>query len=270
MGTVYDEDIGELLPGVNLYIDNSFPSTTTNIKGEFCIKNVILGKHTLKVSVVGYFIKNIQLNVNKDTIRIDIPLLSELYIYKVSCDTNYYNNINDSVSIKCNKIWLDTNDLEKYFLTNISFINNSNKSIFIPKNNLYNWNVYCAGFYDSEHNSICKCYNGGSYNYTNDPIDIVTDIVEVKKHSILELDSIIISDHIFGFSIDRILDYANYDTLYVKIKYLGYPQYWITHRNEKEELDNFMNEIKVIHCSTYRHTIESDFCKLNCNKIGDK
>lgn len=53
-GTVVDAVSGEPLPNVNIYLSNTTRGTTTNLEGEFVLRNVPAGLYELVSSMVGY------------------------------------------------------------------------------------------------------------------------------------------------------------------------------------------------------------------------
>lgn len=61
-GTVMDAETYETLPGANIIIMNSDPflGTTTDFDGSFKIENIVVGRHDIKVTYVGY--KEVLLN----------------------------------------------------------------------------------------------------------------------------------------------------------------------------------------------------------------
>lgn len=75
-GTVKDKSNSEVLIGTTVQIDGSTTGTTTDINGQFILKNLKPGKYNLKVSYVSYnpeYIQNV--NVEKDkTVNIDVEL----------------------------------------------------------------------------------------------------------------------------------------------------------------------------------------------------
>ncbi len=75
-GTVKDKSNSEVLIGTTVQIDGSTTGTTTDINGQFILKNLKPGKYNLKVSYVSYSPEYIQnVNVEKDkTVNIDVEL----------------------------------------------------------------------------------------------------------------------------------------------------------------------------------------------------
>lgn len=53
-GTVTDEQTGEVLPGVNVYISELSLGAATDLNGNYVILNVVPGNYTLKASYIGY------------------------------------------------------------------------------------------------------------------------------------------------------------------------------------------------------------------------
>ncbi len=73
-GVVKDAKTGEKLVGVNVFIENSPIGTSTNIKGEFDLTNVPLGKQKLTASLVGYK-QDVKMLLIKDGIqKVDFAL----------------------------------------------------------------------------------------------------------------------------------------------------------------------------------------------------
>jgi len=75
-GTVKDKSNSEALIGTTVQIDGSTTGTTTDINGQFILKNLKPGSYNIKVSYVSYNTKIIQnINVEKDkTVNIDVEL----------------------------------------------------------------------------------------------------------------------------------------------------------------------------------------------------
>ncbi len=53
-GRVVDAETGDLLPSVNIILDNSIPGSSTNFKGEYFVLGVPVGLHELSASFIGY------------------------------------------------------------------------------------------------------------------------------------------------------------------------------------------------------------------------
>ncbi|RLD61778.1 MAG: TonB-dependent receptor, partial [Bacteroidetes bacterium] len=65
-GTVTDKESGKTLPGAHVIIDETFLSTSTGFDGAFVFKKLKPGKHSVKVSFVGYkaVVRDVELNVD--------------------------------------------------------------------------------------------------------------------------------------------------------------------------------------------------------------
>lgn len=70
-GKVVDNG-GEPLPGVNIRVDNSLVGGTTDGKGEFQIKGLPEGKHTLNFSYVGYEPKKLSVDGSGEAIHVKL------------------------------------------------------------------------------------------------------------------------------------------------------------------------------------------------------
>ncbi len=80
IGNVKDARTNEFLPGVNLYILNSSLGTTTDDDGNFELLNIPVGKHTLRISFVGYKSITTKANISKNkTISISIELVPKVF-----------------------------------------------------------------------------------------------------------------------------------------------------------------------------------------------
>ncbi|MDZ7776021.1 MAG: carboxypeptidase-like regulatory domain-containing protein [Bacteroidales bacterium] len=56
-GTVTQEDNLSVLPGVNVYLENTNYGSMTNGKGNYIIKDVPVGSYKLVISNIGYLTK---------------------------------------------------------------------------------------------------------------------------------------------------------------------------------------------------------------------
>jgi len=65
-GKVVENESNKGMPGVNVYIKNSQTGTVTNPEGNYEIRNVVEGNHTLVVSFVGYKSQEKKISVKKD------------------------------------------------------------------------------------------------------------------------------------------------------------------------------------------------------------
>ncbi len=53
-GNIFDIKSGKSLYGVNILVKNSFIGTSTDASGRFIIDNLVEGKYTLLISMIGY------------------------------------------------------------------------------------------------------------------------------------------------------------------------------------------------------------------------
>lgn len=63
-GTVYDEATKEGLPGANLVIRGTSLGAATDIEGNFIIRSIPSGKHTVVVSYIGYEPKTVEIDIS--------------------------------------------------------------------------------------------------------------------------------------------------------------------------------------------------------------
>lgn len=80
-GTVTDQNTGEELIGVNIYIQELETGAATNIEGYYSILNVSPGTYTLRVSSVGYAtaaVSEVRVNINQTT-TVDVELREEAF-----------------------------------------------------------------------------------------------------------------------------------------------------------------------------------------------
>ena len=54
IGRIIDVETGDLLPSVNITLNNSTLGSSTNFKGEYFILGVPVGSHEIMVSFIGY------------------------------------------------------------------------------------------------------------------------------------------------------------------------------------------------------------------------
>lgn len=73
-----DSKTGELLPGVVVFVEGTSIGTTTDLDGNFILKNIPIGVHRITFKFVGYTVKSItDVNIKKgETSNIDITLES--------------------------------------------------------------------------------------------------------------------------------------------------------------------------------------------------
>lgn len=70
-GTVTDSETGEVLVGVNVFIGDTYLGAATDMEGYFRIINVPPGRHTLKLSMIGYdpvTVENVRVQIDQTTI----------------------------------------------------------------------------------------------------------------------------------------------------------------------------------------------------------
>jgi len=77
-GEVVDGETGEKLIGVNVFIEDTHLGAATNIDGEFRIINVPPGRHTLRVTMIGYdpvVVENVRVQIDQTT-TLDVEMYS--------------------------------------------------------------------------------------------------------------------------------------------------------------------------------------------------
>lgn len=253
-GTVYDEETGDALPGVNIFLENTIFGTATNQKGYFIISDLLAGTYTLKVSENFYIKRTFEVNVNNDTTVLKIPLLTSNILIEIACDTNYDKTINGKISLNCVKYWIDETNENKYILADLQISNNSDHPIYIINRNYDNWNTFCGGLYDSTYKIIASGGNG-YIEYKGVPIFAESDIVKVNKHSKKIIQSVRIINYF------RDVDYNQ--TLYFKLKYNHGPRWWVVPRENETLFKKNIKKYLNTHCKLVRFDIESEFIKLN-------
>ncbi len=102
-GTVIDKDSKTPIPFVNVVLDNSNPliGITTDTNGGFILKNVPIGRQTLKITLVGYkpqTISDIQLNAGKEMVlnielEENVMALSEIVVRAGNPQTQTVNEM---------------------------------------------------------------------------------------------------------------------------------------------------------------------------------
>ncbi|NBC03425.1 MAG: TonB-dependent receptor plug domain-containing protein, partial [Bacteroidetes bacterium] len=78
-GTVTDANTGELLPGVNVVIQELQTGSSTNIDGEYEIPNVPEGAYTLTVTYVGYQRYTNEIDVGNSAVTQNIELQQDIF-----------------------------------------------------------------------------------------------------------------------------------------------------------------------------------------------
>ena len=77
-GTVTDLDNGDPLIGANIIIDGTTMGAATDMDGTYLISNVPVGEHLLKVTYIGYELKEQSVTVIVDEeLIVDVSLASE-------------------------------------------------------------------------------------------------------------------------------------------------------------------------------------------------
>ena len=77
-GTVTDLDNGDPLIGANIIIDGTTMGAATDMEGEYRISSVPAGEHLLKITYIGYEVKEQSITVNADEeLIVDVSLASE-------------------------------------------------------------------------------------------------------------------------------------------------------------------------------------------------
>lgn len=67
-GIVYDKETNESLVGANVYIENSFYASYTDVDGEFYFRNIETTSNNIIISFIGYETDTIQLNLKSDQV----------------------------------------------------------------------------------------------------------------------------------------------------------------------------------------------------------
>lgn len=101
-GTVTDKETKMPLPGANIIIVDSDPikGATTDIKGKFRLENIAVGRHSLKISFLGYddiILKNIEVSSAHELV-LNIELSEKVYTSRevvISGKNEKQNNINE-------------------------------------------------------------------------------------------------------------------------------------------------------------------------------
>lgn len=65
-GYIYDEESGEALPGVNVYLSGTRIGDDTNVKGYFSIENIPEGYYEMVISHIGYGVYHDKMHIEKD------------------------------------------------------------------------------------------------------------------------------------------------------------------------------------------------------------
>lgn len=78
-GTVTDASTGELLPGVNVVIEDLQTGASTNVDGEYEIPNVPEGTYTLSISYIGYKSYSTDIQVGNSSITQHIELEQDVF-----------------------------------------------------------------------------------------------------------------------------------------------------------------------------------------------
>jgi len=74
-GVLRDASTGELLPGANIYLEEIGMGTTTNLEGEYNLRNIPEGTHTVLFSYIGYVEQKIDVSIKGgETFKLDIEM----------------------------------------------------------------------------------------------------------------------------------------------------------------------------------------------------
>lgn len=77
-GVVTDERTDELLPGVNIFIQELARGAATNIDGEYTIESIPYGTYNLRITFVGYRTATSQVEINSPNTELDIQLSEDI------------------------------------------------------------------------------------------------------------------------------------------------------------------------------------------------
>ena len=78
-GTVRDAENGEPLPGANVYLENADLGASAGLDGEFEIRGVAEGSHTLVASFIGYEERRLPLLVEAGAVELLVELVPEVF-----------------------------------------------------------------------------------------------------------------------------------------------------------------------------------------------
>ncbi len=65
-GHIYDEQTGEALIGVNVWLDGTSLGAATDVEGFYIILNIPPGKYNLKASYISYTTEIVEVQINVD------------------------------------------------------------------------------------------------------------------------------------------------------------------------------------------------------------
>ena len=80
-GTVVDAETNEKLVGVNVFIQGTHVGAATNLDGEYRILNVPPGRHTLRITMIGYdpvTVENVRVQIDQTT-SIDVEMYETIF-----------------------------------------------------------------------------------------------------------------------------------------------------------------------------------------------
>lgn len=76
-GTVTDQNSGDLLPGVNIYLPELERGAATNADGAFTIRNIPFDTYQIRATYVGYSTFEDQVSIDQETVTLDIALSAQ-------------------------------------------------------------------------------------------------------------------------------------------------------------------------------------------------
>ena len=79
-GRILEKNTGKPLPGVNVYLNETYHGTTSDINGSFKIISIIPGRHELVASMIGYEVFTSTVNIESNThMEFNVDLVEKLY-----------------------------------------------------------------------------------------------------------------------------------------------------------------------------------------------
>lgn len=97
-GNVRDADSGEPIPGVNVYVAGTLKGSSTDINGNFVIKNFTPGKYEIVFSHIIYNLAHAMVTVEGDQQFVHIPI-------KIEPKTTQLNNVEINADSDAQKNW---------------------------------------------------------------------------------------------------------------------------------------------------------------------
>ena len=163
-GTVTDLDNGDPLIGANIIIDGTTMGAATDMEGEYRISSVPAGEHLLKITYIGYEVKEQAITVNADEeLIVDVSLASETiqmqtYVVTASRKRERVEDAPAAISVITEK------DIRRESNTNLGDYMKAVKGVEFTQSGIDSYNLSARGFNTSFSSRLLTLTDGRMAN----------------------------------------------------------------------------------------------------------